>query len=79
MISKHQNEWKKNISEDFSDLEDANITQRLRTDKPEEEFLCDSKSTVIYPELAMTKDSQWLSIVNNNSQYQQGIRVEICK
>lgn len=57
----------------------TNIATRFSDVEPGEEFLCESKSSVIYPEAAMTKDSNWLLLVNNGEQYKQGVRIETCK
>lgn len=53
-----------------------NISQRMNNE-PNEEFLCRSRTRVIYPEAGLNKDYSWLVIVNIPN-YKQGIRIEEC-
>lgn len=53
-----------------------NISHRM-ANAPNEEYLCKSRSRVIYPESGVNKDYDWLFIVNLPN-YKQGVRIEEC-
>ena len=53
-----------------------NISQRMNNE-PIEEFLCRSRTRVIYPEAGLNKDYDWLFIINTKK-YKQGVRIEEC-
>lgn len=59
------------FGDDFVD----NIALRFDAD---EQGLCQSRRRLIYPKKAMTSSGTWLTIVNNDDMYRQGILVEEC-
>ncbi|XP_059218862.1 protein spaetzle isoform X1 [Stomoxys calcitrans] len=73
------------IKKKFSNLEiffgedlviPQNISQRMNSE-PHEEYLCKTRTRVIYPQAGLNKDYNWLIIVNIPN-YKQGIRIEEC-
>lgn len=53
-----------------------NISQRMNDDHIEE-YLCQTRTRIIYPQAGVNKDYNWLIIVNIPN-YKQGIRIEEC-
>ncbi|XP_075147664.1 spaetzle domain-containing protein isoform X2 [Haematobia irritans] len=73
------------IKKKFSNLEiffgedlviPQNISQRMNSE-PNEEYLCKTRTRVIYPQAGQNKDYNWLIIINIPN-YKQGIRIEEC-
>ena len=45
--------------------------------KSAEEFLCHSRTRLIYPEAGLNKNYEWMFIINTE-EYRQGVRIEEC-
>lgn len=59
------------FGDDFIDT----ISVRFDAD---EQGLCQSRRRLIYPKKGLTAAGSWLTIVNNDDKYRQGILVEEC-
>ncbi|XP_067636162.1 protein spaetzle-like [Eurosta solidaginis] len=53
-----------------------NVTNRMG-EEATESYFCDTKSRLIYPKVAETKESRWVMVVQHKK-YRQGVLVEQC-
>lgn len=70
-----------NSAYDFSSYfqdDHLEVATRIEVDS-NEDSVCDSDETVLYPKVGQNADDQTLFIVNNDGNYKQGVRVEKCR
>ncbi|KAK4880928.1 hypothetical protein RN001_004247 [Aquatica leii] len=60
----------------FFNVDEEPIENRIFS--REDNFLCPSIQRMIFPQLLLNKDNQWKYVVNQGSEYRQGIRIETC-
>ncbi|XP_037921156.1 protein spaetzle-like isoform X2 [Hermetia illucens] len=74
-LETQQNKFEEIFGDDLVPPPSINLTQRI--DAPGEEPMCASVERLIYPQAGFTRDNSW-SIIVNQPNYTQGVRVEEC-
>ncbi|XP_012154999.1 uncharacterized protein LOC105664590 [Ceratitis capitata] len=74
--SEQFDEFKDDFKDDLLPVEEV-IASRMDIEEPVVETTCTSKSTLIYPESAQSKDGKWLLVVQQED-FKQGVLIEEC-
>lgn len=62
--------------EELFGVDTVSIQSRIN-DESDDEPLCRTEETIIYPRIGRTQDDKWMFIVNYKN-YVQGVRIEKC-